>query len=112
MSLEEEVAQLKEKKRELERLTIIILFVFWNNAPTPRGFTYTTAFVNFYRMLSPSYDTRKKLGETSDESCIASEVQKEYYRYFQGLLHGVALRRMETTEKEALRRQTCKLFLV
>ena len=85
------------------------MFVFWNNAPTPRGFTYTTAFV---RMLSPSYDTRKKLGETSDESCIASEVQKEYYRYFQGLLHGVALRHMETTEKEALRRQTCELFLV
>ena len=63
-------------------------------------------------MLSPSYDTRKKLGETSDESCIANEVQKEYYRYFQGLLHGVALRHMETAEKEALRRQTCELFLV
>ena len=68
--------------------------------------------LNFYRMLSPSYDTRKKLGETGDDSCIASEVQKEYYRYFRGLLHAVALLHMKTTEKEKLRRQTCKLFLV
>ena len=63
-------------------------------------------------MLSPSYDTRKKLGETSDNSCIASEVQKEYYRYFHGLLHQVKLRHMETTKKEALRRQICNFFLV
>ena len=63
------------------------------------------------RMLSPSYDARRKLGETNEDARTSNEIKKEYYYYFQSVLQSATIR-MAPGEKKKFRRQSCIFFQV
>ena len=67
--------------------------------------------VFFTRMLSPSYDARRKLGETNEDARTSNDIKKEFYCYFQSVLQSATIR-MESDEKKKFRRQSCIFFQV
>lgn len=65
-----------------------------------------------HRMLSPSYDVRKQLGEEGEDAVKPDEVKKEYYRYFRDGLFGTLTHDMAPETKKNFRRGFCILFQV